>query len=362
MPFERPTLAGTVAEVEAGLASRLPGADTRLRRAVLSVLARVVAGVVYGLDGFIAYLAKQILPMTADAENLPRLARPWKVFRKNPEAATGYAVFSGLDNAVLPPQKLMQRADGVQYESTAEAVAVKGKALVPVRAVKSGNDGNAVVGTTLSLVQPVEGFEYSGAVAEGGLSGGFSIEDIEAMRGRLVTRWQEPPQGGAASDWKTWALEVAGVTRAWPYNRWMGLGSVGVLFTTDNAASPIPDENMVQRVYTHLTDPERKPITADVYVVAPTPKPVNVCIQGLYPVADSVREAVRAELYDLFRREGEPGRVVLVSHIREAISTAAGEYDHVLVAPVNNIYSEKYELPLLGVVDFLAEGGDDESH
>lgn len=148
---------------------------------------------------------------------------------------------------------------------------------------------------------------------------------------------------------------MPGVTRAWAYARWMGLGTVGILFTTDNADSPIPDETMVQRVQEYLTDPARKPITAEVYVVAPTAKPVDVIIEDLSPLTEAVKEAVRKELADLFRRAGEPGRVVLVSHIREAISTAAGEYDHVLIFPVNNVYAEKHELPMLGAVHFVDE-------
>jgi len=353
MPFERQTLPQTVAEVEAGLASRMPGADTRLRRALLSVISRVVGGVVYGLDAFIFYISRQILPMSADEDYLPRLARPWRIFRKPADAATGQALFPGVADAAMPPQTLMQRGDGVQYESTAEAVAKNGSAIVPVRAVKAGKDGNAAPGTTLQLVQPVENFEFTGHVADGGISGGVDIEGVEAMRGRLITRWQQPPQAGAASDWVAWALEVPGVTRAWPYNRWMGLGTVGVLFVTDEAESPIPDATMVARVQEHLTDPDQKPITADVYVAAPTAKLVDVVIEGLDPATEAVKAAVRAELQDLFRREGEPGRVVLVSHIREAISTAHGEYDHVLISPLGNVYSEKHELPLLGDVHFV---------
>jgi uncharacterized phage protein gp47/JayE len=249
----------------------------------------------------------------------------------------------------------MQRADGVQYQSTAEAVAANGVALVPVECLMPGADGNAAADTTLSLVQPVDGFEFSGTVADGGITAGVNVEDVEKMRGRLITRWQEPPQGGAVADWKAWALEVPGVTRAWAYARWMGLGTVGVLFTTDDAESPIPDKTMVQRVQDYLTTPERKPITVDVYVAAPTPKPVDVVIEDLSPATEAVRQAIRNELADLFRRIGEPGRMVPVSHIREAISTARGEYDHVLIAPVNNISPAKHELPMLGAVHFVDE-------
>ena len=355
MPFERLTLPQVVAEVEAGLASRLPGADTRLRRAVLSVLARVVGGVAYGLDAFIAYKSKQIFPMTADKDHLPRLARPWRVFQKHAEAAIGYAVFTGTSGESMSVNTLIQRADGAQYESTAEAVAEGGEALVPVRALTPGSGGNAAPGTTLSLVQPVPGFDFSGKVAELGISAGVDIEDVERFRARLITRWQEPPQGGALHDWEAWALEVPGVTRAWAYARWMGLGTVGVLFTTDDDTTPIPDEIMVQRVQSYLTDPKRKPITADVYVVPPTARPVDVVINDLSPFTEAVKTAIRNELADLFRRAGAPGYAPPVSHIREAISTARGEYDHVLITPLSNIHPAKHELPMLGDVHFVDE-------
>jgi uncharacterized phage protein gp47/JayE len=133
----------------------------------------------------------------------------------------------------------------------------------------------------------------------------------------------------------------------------MGLGTVGVLFTTDNAASPIPDAIMVQRVKGYLTDPKRKPITADVYVVSPTPKPIDIVIEDLTPSTEAVKTAIRNELADLFRRAGAPGYAPPVSHIREAISTARGEYDHVLITPLNNIRPVRHELPMLGEVHFV---------
>jgi uncharacterized phage protein gp47/JayE len=277
------------------------------------------------------------------------------VFQKHAEAAVGFAVFPGTSGGVFPAGETMQRADGIHYESTAEVTAVNGEALVPVRAVVAGREGNAAPGSSLSLVQPVPGFGFSGKVAEPGISAGVDIEDVERFRARLITRWQEPPAGGALHDWEAWALEVPGVTRAWAYARWMGLGTVGVLFTTDDAASPIPDETMVQRVQSYLTDPCRKPITVDVYVAPPTAKPVDVVIEDLLPCTEEVKAAIRNELADLFRRAGAPGRIVRASHIREAISTARGEYDHVLIAPINNIHPAKHELPMLGDVHFVDE-------
>ena len=51
---------------------------------------------------------------------------------------------------------------------------------------------------------------------------------------------------------------------------------------------------------------------------------------ALSPDSFETRAAVEASLQDLLRREGVPGETLLVSHVREAISTTPGENDHEL--------------------------------
>ena len=89
MAFARPTLNELVQEAEASLASRLPGADTKLRRAFLAVLARVVAGVAFGLYGFIDWVSRQILPDTADISTLPRHGNLRRIPQKGKAQAEG---------------------------------------------------------------------------------------------------------------------------------------------------------------------------------------------------------------------------------------------------------------------------------
>ena len=80
-----------------------------------------------------------------------------------------------------------------------------------------------------------------------------------------------------------------------------------------------------------------RPVTAAVTVAAPIAVPLDFEIAGLDPVSRSVRDAVEAELRDLIRREAKPGGTLLISHIREAISIAAGENDHRLISPVADV-------------------------
>lgn len=77
MPFQRPTLPQLIERAAADIESRLPGTDPRLRRALLGVLARTHAGAVHGLYGALDWLARQIIPDTAEAEILDRWADWW---------------------------------------------------------------------------------------------------------------------------------------------------------------------------------------------------------------------------------------------------------------------------------------------
>ena len=60
----------------------------------------------------------------------------------------------------------------------------------------------------------------------------------------------------------------------------------------------------------------------------------------------------RRSLQDLIRRESEPGGTLLVSHIREAISTAAGETDHELVTPVADVTVQATQITTYGATTF----------
>lgn len=59
---------------------------------------------------------------------------------------------------------------------------------------------------------------------------------------------------------------------------------------------------------------------------------------------------MQPELKSLFLREASPGGVVLITHIQQAISSAAGEEDYVLVYPTENVAAENYELPVVGTL------------
>jgi len=352
MALARPTLTEIIDRVLADLSSRMIGTDGAvLRRSVLGAIGRALAGSSHELHGRLDYLARQITVDTADAEYLERWASVWGVRRRAAAFATGSVTFAGTNGATIPAGTLLRRQDGAQVETTAAATVATGTATVTARAREAGATGNTNAGAALVLVSPVSGVTSAATVAAGGLTGGADTEDDEALRARVLERIRLPPQGGAERDYRAWALEVPGVTRVWVAPQEMGAGTVTVRFVRDGDPSIIPDPAEVAVVADYIA--VRRPVTAEVYVVAPVAMPIDMTIQ-LAPNTAQVRAAVEAELRDLLRRDAEPGGVILASRIREAISVAAGESDHVLIVPAGNVVQGTGEIATLGTITWQA--------
>jgi len=350
MPYDRPSLGQLVSRAETDLSARLLDGDAPLRRSVVGVLARVTAGQAHMQYGYLEWLAQQPFVDTAEAEYLERHASIWDVPRKVAVAATGTVGLPGTNGAVIPAGTELQRADEALFISTADATVTAGVAAVPVAAQAAGAAGNTAVGITLTLTSPVSGVQASGTVAAGGITGGVDAEDDADLRARVLRRIQEPPQGGKAEDYVSWALEVPGVTRAWVYPLRMGAGTVGVAVVADDAADgPIPGAELVAAVQAYLDTV--RPVTAEVTAFAPTPLAVNITLR-VTPDTEAVREAVRAELRDLFARESEPGATLLISHVDEAVSLAPGEQDHAVLSPAADVVPASHEMPVLGSITF----------
>lgn len=350
MPFERPTLPELIERAVADIETRLPGTDARLRRSNLNVLARVHAGAVHGLYGYLDYLSKQLMVDTAEQSYLERYSSIWGVLRLPAAFAAGAVTFTGTTGAVVPAGTELQRADGQVYTTTAEVTIAGGTVTATVQAHIAGAAGNADSGVVLTMIAPITGVNSAAPVGLDGISQGADVEADENLRSRILRRIQEPPHGGDRADYVAWALEVPGVTRAWCYPLELGPGTVTVRFVRDNDLVLIPDAAEVTAVQAHIDSV--RPVTAEVTVVAPIAVLLNPQIQ-LVPDTAEVRAAVEAELTDLLQRRAEPGGTLLLSQIREAISIASGETDHILVAPVANVEHGAGEMAALGAIAWL---------
>lgn len=347
MPFQRPTLTEIVERTSADLATRM-GLGPLLPRGPLSVIGRVLAGASHLLHGHLDWISRQVLPDTAEDAELERHASIYGITRKPAAVAIGTANFRGNAGVVVPDGTRLRRADGVEFVTVGDHTIAGGSAVIDVAASVGGLEGNSPGGTQLTVVLPISGLASPGSVTSRGISGGTDEESDEDLRARLLARIKQPPAGGNAADYVAWATEVNGVTRAWSYPESMGVGTVGVSFVTDDdPGGAIPNSTKVAEVLAYIQ--ARRPVTARVFVFAPIPLDLDLEVQ-LSPDTNELRAAVEESVRDLILREAEPGGVVLLSHLREAITSTPGVVDNVLVTPAADVEAGPGELVELGTI------------
>lgn len=346
MPFDRPALSDLINRTRDDVVSRLQSPEL-LRRSDGEVYARTLAGAAHGLYGYLDWLSRQVIYDTADDEYLERWASIWGIYRKVATAATGSVTFTGSNGAVVLAGAVLVAYDGQLFATVADATIASGAAVAMVNAVVAGVAGNRATGQTFTLQSPVSG--VNGSAAAGAMTGGADIETYDSLRSRLLARISQPPQGGDKADYEAWALAVAGVTRVWVYPQELGAGTVTVRFMMDNNyVDGIPLSGDVTAVAAYIDS--LRPVTAAVTVLAPVAVPLNFTIAGLNPSTAAVKAAITQELTDLIVREAMPGGTIYLSHIREAISIAADEFDHSLTSPSANVVMTTGNISSMGTV------------
>lgn len=348
MPWHRDTITTLSNRIKGDLASSLNLAQIP-RRSILEVLGKVVAGSVHGLYGYGSYIINQIFPFSAEHAYLERHAKWWGIERKKASFAHGKVIFKGIENTVFP-QGINISSDDILLISISSANTLNGQVEIEVKAQNAGSASNLPVATKLSLISPLAGIMPEGEVSEA-ISGGTDIENDDNLRQRLIFRIQNPPAGGNAKDYELWAISQekhgVAVTKAWISPLEMGIGTVSIRFVTENGIPSISEVAILQSYIDSV-----RPITAHVFVLAPIAKVLNFRISGLNPASYQVQLSVEKELRDLIRREAKPNGILLISHIREAISIAVGEMDHVLESPVANVHFTGGELCTFGVIEW----------
>ena len=360
MPFVRPLLADLITRIRGDLRGRLEVDSPLLRRAMIDPLGAVWAGGVHTLYGFIDWLSRQLFADTAERDALLRQAALYGIEPAPATFATGNVTATGSPDGTAILAETIIKLDAVtKYRVTTGQVIASGTATLPVAAVIAGAAGNQVAAVPLTFETPIPGVNAAAVVAVGGLTGGDDGDSgdagTERVRTRLLQRLQQPPAGGADGDYIGWALDVAGVTRAWTYPTELGLGTVVVRFVRDNDVGSIfPDAGEVAAVQASLD--ANRPITAVATAVAPTSLAVAFTIHLIPDNADT-RAATTAELTDLLARVAEPGDgagrgTVLLTAIRTAIGVAAGVTNYTMTVPSADVVPATGQLPVVGTITF----------
>lgn len=328
MPYARPSLSQLVRRAVGDISGRTKG-SAFVRRSVERVLANTVAALTNGLHGHFEWLARQSLPTTAEIESLLGWGEWLKTSRKGAVRSAGRATFAGTPGTVVPIYTSLQTTDGLQFFTIDDATTqTTGFVELVIQSEAGGADSNLEADTPISLVSPIAGVDSSGVVTQA-LTGGQDTEDVEDYRARVLDDLRQPPAGGGPGDYRRWALEVEGVTRAWEVGNRMGYGTVSVAFVIDGRTDITPAAADIAKVADRIES--RRPIDVrQVYVSAPIVQVVHVDVT-ISPDTADVRAAIVSSLRTLFRNS-ELETPIQESQVREAISTAAGEVSHQLLS------------------------------
>ena len=172
MPFARPTLAELVTRVRGDLRSKLEVSGSLLRRAMIDVIAAVMAGVAHALYGYLAWLARQLFASTAEREALIAAAAAYGITPVPAAFAAGNITATGTNGSVIPAGTIYRYDAATSYRVTTGQTIASGTATVPVTAVLAGAAANLPAGTAVSLESPIAGVVSAAVTATGGLAGG----------------------------------------------------------------------------------------------------------------------------------------------------------------------------------------------
>jgi uncharacterized phage protein gp47/JayE len=350
LPFNRPPFATIEARVKTDSQGELEGTAAFYRRSFERANANALAGVSHQLHGHLAWIARQLDPRSADADMLEKIhGEPYGVFRKPAVAAQLTISVTGTEGSVVEASAQWKRSDGAIYIVDADVVVGDSATSVAVTAEAPGADSSTGNGAEFQLDGVILGVDGTATVTATTREGS-DLEDIEDYRTRVIERRQHPLRGGAPGDYRTWTLEVPGVTRAWEFPRQEGAGTVSI-FGVNDAAYPDPitlSGPKLTEIATYLEQPGRAPSTAELFIYTPTLQDLGLEI-NLSPNTTPVQNAVAASVQAFLKRVGTPeGMTVILSQLNEAISQATGEFDHELVSPVANVVIPFGSLPTAG--------------
>lgn len=372
--FQIPSLKELVERQRQAFRAHLPGSDAWIWPNNIYASAKVMAGAVFEVFGFAAYIQKQIFAHTApDIESLLLHGAEFGVPRKPAAPAKGNVTFSSTAALNVNTGAVLRRTDGVEYRVTAGgALAVPGTLELMVASVRDGAIGNLTEGAPLEIISGVTGAATAN-VGPSDIALGADIEGVESYRQRILFRKRNPPHGGAASDYVMWAGQVAGVSfdqdrpTVFVERLWAGPGTVRVFpLMFDLYENGIPTVTDILRVSDYIETV--RPAGANVTVAAPTAVPISVVISGLAPDTSEVREAVALELRDTFRRlarvagtDAEFGAMPYLaspfsfsrSWIWQAVAKATGEERHSISMPSADTPLFPGQMATLGTISFV---------
>ncbi|UPT99203.1 baseplate J/gp47 family protein [Bradyrhizobium barranii subsp. apii] len=354
MPWTTPTLKDTRRLTRDYVLSQL-GARAMIPNSVLRIMSDAMSGLAHLAFLYLDWLAKQLMPDTAEQEWLDRHGVIWLTNadgskgRKAATYASGTVQFEGTPGVVIPVGTTLTGGNSVQYQTVTEGeIASGGFGTADAVALTSGMVGNLPDGSALDPAPAIPG--VTTATLLGDMTGGVDQETDDQLRERILFRIQNPPMGGSQADYVRWAMAVPGVTRAWAAAE-IGPGTMTVRFLMDDL---YPDNHGLPtaadiEVVSDYIDSKRPVTVKDCFVMAPILFFYDITIRNLTNDDPTVRARIETSIANMEFARSKPGQTWYRSWVDEAISHAVGEETHELDYETTMMPAPAY-MPTLGTV------------
>lgn len=366
MPWQTPTLTELRTLNRNNVVAQLRSVPL-IQNSGLRITADANAGLAYLALLYLDWLARQLLPDTAEGPWLDRHANIWIGGRKQAAFASGSITVTGIPGYPVPSGTILNGTaiDGsqVQFQITAQITVGSGATPANVAALTPGAVGNLAPGSPIAFNASVPGVDGGATVVA--LAGGVDQETDDELRVRVLDRIQEPPMGGDADDYVQWALKVPGVTRAWLSPKEMGIGTVTLRFMMDDlraTSNPLtngfPTSDDVAFVAAYI-DTVRPVAVKDRYIVAPIPEPISFTITDLSGDDASLRAAIANSVTAMLATMAKPAyalngvgqsaQTIYSAWVSDAIYNTAG-VDYFDLTMSDHVMPTNGSLAVLGTI------------
>ena len=269
---------------ESAIGQTIPSTDKAFFRA-FSKASAFTEALIYEFGKW-AY--NQIFVSTMDDDSLIKRGIEFGLYKTAPVSAILNATATGANDSVIPSGTLWQY-EGIVYSQLADATISSGSASIQIEALTGGSDGNLDASVEIELVAPVSGIDDIATIVSTDTEG-EDAETTEEFRTRVILRISQRPQGGAVPDYIVWALEVAGIVKAFAFND--GPNNVIVYPLQSLTVDRVPDSAKLTEVEDYINDPSIKPMCAEVTAEAMTEREITLVVSSYTPATSETRTAV----------------------------------------------------------------------
>lgn len=192
---------------------------------------RILAGGITDNHAHIDSNYDNLLPERAEDEFLDTIGARYGVTRKQATPAYQYDALRlvGTAASTFTLGDALVHTDGTRYQLN-ESGSIPGAGFVDVDclAIDTGSVTRKQAGEVLAFVTAPSGIQSKAELQLDLSIDGDDIESNGDYRQRILDRIALPGMGGNANDYRTWALEVTGISFAYVYPHRNGIGSVDV--------------------------------------------------------------------------------------------------------------------------------------